>query len=58
MTEAQRRVRRVRYQAGLAGLRLHYDRIGDSYTVHGDGVHWYALTIDGAAALIAARRTA
>jgi hypothetical protein len=55
MTGAERRVRRVRYHAGRAGLRLHYDRIGGSYAVHGHGVHWYGLTIDGAEALITAR---
>jgi hypothetical protein len=56
VTEAERRVRRARYAAGTAGLRLHYDRIGGSYAVHGQGVHWYGLTIDGAEALITARQ--
>jgi hypothetical protein len=45
------RVRRLRRAARAAGYRLHYDNVGDSYSLHGPGPEdFYGLTLEQAEA--------
>jgi hypothetical protein len=43
----RQRVRRLRAAARTAGYRLHYDNVGDSYSLHG-AEHFYGLTLEQA----------
>ena len=43
------RVRRLRRAAKAAGYRLHYDNVGDSYSLHGPE-DLYGLTLEQAEA--------
>jgi hypothetical protein len=41
------RVRKLRAAAKAAGYRLHYDNVGETYSLHGPQ-HFYGLTLDEA----------
>jgi hypothetical protein len=43
----RQRVRRLRAVARAAGYRLHYDNVGNSYSLHG-AEHFYGLTLEQA----------